>query len=202
MNQPDIKQRLLGVNFIAGKARILVWAPFAEQVVVHNESTGAAIPLEKEMLGYWHALTDLIADDDLYRIALDGGKALPDPASLAQPFGVHGASQAVRLDTFAWTDQQWRNPEFGDYIIYELHPGTFSAEGNFDGIIKKLVHLRTLGINAIELMPVAQFPGRRNWGYDGVFPFAVQESYGGVMGLQQLVNTCHEQGFAVVLDVV
>lgn len=105
--------------------------------------------MEREALGYWSLKTNLIADDDLYRFSIDHGKLMPDPASLSQPSGVHGPSQAVDLHTFHWTDQHWRNPDFGDYIIYELHPGTFSPEGNFNGIAGKLDHLKALGVNAI-----------------------------------------------------
>lgn len=203
MNQPETGKRLLGVNFNAGKAEILLWAPFAkDQVTLHLETTGEQLPLERGQLGYWRLSTDRLQEDDLYRFSIDGGAPLPDPASLSQPYGVHGASQAIDLQRFAWTDQHWHNPDFGDYILYELHPGTFSDWGNFDGIVHKLDHLKKLGVNAIELMPVAQFPGDRNWGYDGVYPFAVQQSYGGVQGLQQLVDACHNQGMAVVLDVV
>lgn len=202
MNQPELKQRLLGVNFINGMAQVLLWAPFAAEVVFHNETTGEQFLLDQAAFGYWHLLTDQIRDDDLYLFSIDGGKPLPDPASVAQPSGVHGASQVVNLHAYNWTDQGWQNPDFGDYIIYELHAGTFTSDGNFNGIAGKLDYLKELGINAIEIMPVAQFPGKRNWGYDGVFPFAVQESYGGVMALQELVNTCHSKGFAVILDVV
>jgi maltooligosyltrehalose trehalohydrolase len=202
MNQPELKQRSLGVNFINGTAHVLLWAPFAKEVILHNETTKETLAMEQEALGYWQLRTDRIHDDDLYRFSIDGGKLLPDPASLSQPMGVHDVSQAIDLHAFPWTDQDWRNPDFGNYIIYELHTGTFSSDGNFNGIAEHLEHLKKLGVNAIEIMPVAQFPGKRNWGYDGVFPFAVHNSYGGVLGLQQLVDTCHRKGFAVILDVV
>lgn len=202
MNQPELKQRLLGVNFINGTAQVLLWAPFAEKVIFHNETTKERLPMEQDTLGYWQLKTDRIQNDDLYRFSIDDGDLLPDPASLSQPLGVHEASQVIDLHSFSWTDRDWRNPDFGNYVIYELHTGTFSSEGNFDGITEHLDHLGKLGINAIELMPVAQFPGKRNWGYDGVFPYAVQQSYGGALRLQQLVDTCHSKGFAVILDVV
>lgn len=203
MNRPEIKRRLLGINFMqGGLAHALVWAPFAEQVTLHNETSGIALQMQKDVLGYWSLQTDRITKGDIYRFSLDNGERLPDPASLSQPMGVHGPSQAIDLHDFKWTDQHWRNYDFGNYIIYELHTGTFSNEGNFKGIAEQLDHLKQLGINAIELMPVAQFPGKKNWGYDGVFPFAVQESYGGAAALQKLVNTCHNKGFAVILDVV
>jgi maltooligosyltrehalose trehalohydrolase len=132
---------------------------------------------------------------------LNEEKQLPDPASLSQPEDVHGPSQAVD-HVFPWTDDEWKNLPLEAYILYELHTGTFTPEGNFQAIEQKLDYLKELGVNAIELMPVAQFPGHRNWGYDGVFPFAVQHSYGGPRGLQHLVNACHQKGLAVVLDVV
>ncbi|HEY0898647.1 MAG TPA: malto-oligosyltrehalose trehalohydrolase, partial [Sphingobacteriaceae bacterium] len=138
---------------------------------------------------------------DQYQFLLDG-ELRPDPASLSQPEGVHGPSQAVDLQAFHWADDTWNNIDQENYILYELHTGTFSPAGTFEGIGEKLDHLKELGINAIEIMPVAQFPGNRNWGYDGVFPFAVQNTYGGAAGLQQLINLCHQKGLAVVLDVV
>ena len=138
----------------------------------------------------------------MYRVQLDNNSPSPDPTSLAQPGGVHGPSQALCLSSFAWSANDWNNIPLEDYIIYELHTGTFTEEGTFSGLEKKLGHLKDLGITAIEIMPVAQFPGSRNWGYDGVFPFAVQNSYGGATGLQKLVNACHQKGIAVILDVV
>ncbi|GAB3255680.1 malto-oligosyltrehalose trehalohydrolase [Larkinella harenae] len=126
----------------------------------------------------------------------------PDPASLAQPEGVHGPSEAIDTTSFEWHDQNWANYDLEEYILYELHTGTFTPEGTFAAIVSKLDYLKSLGINAIEIMPIAQFPGARNWGYDGVFPFAAQNSYGGARALQQLVDACHQKGLAVVLDVV
>jgi maltooligosyltrehalose trehalohydrolase len=127
---------------------------------------------------------------------------LPDPCSLSQPDGVHGPSRALDLKDFSWTDEHWKNHPLEAYILYELHTGTFTGSGTFTAIEEKLDHLVELGITAIELMPVAQFPGNRNWGYDGVFPFAVHEGYGGAERLMHLVDTCHARGLAVVLDVV
>jgi len=194
-------KRKTGINInAAGQAEIRFWAPEAESVEL--KTAKALIPLEKKDFGYWEAENDELKAGSTYHILINGETQIPDPASLSQPEGVHGPSAAVALSEFNWTDQSWKNPALGDYILYELHTGTFSAEGTFEGIIGKLDYLVELGINAIEIMPVAQFPGGRNWGYDGVFPFAVQDSYGGAAGLQQLVNACHEKGLAVVLDVV
>jgi maltooligosyltrehalose trehalohydrolase len=197
----QIHQRSLGVNIVDGMASVLVWAPFTKDVKLHNETTDETLSLISEPLGYWSLKTDKIKDKDLYRFILDDSKSLPDPASISQPNGVHASSQALNLD-FNWTDNQWVNKPVGDYIVYELHVGTFSPKGNFDGVVERLDHLKELGITAIEIMPVAQCPGSRNWGYDGVFPYAVQNNYGGPIGLKQLVNTCHSKGFAVILDVV
>lgn len=126
----------------------------------------------------------------------------PDPASHFQPQGVHGPSQVIDHSTSPWQDAGWKGVPLAEMIFYELHVGTFTPAGTFAAIIPRLPDLVELGVNAIELMPVAQFPGDRNWGYDGVYPFAVQNSYGGPLGLKQLVDACHQQGLAVILDVV
>jgi maltooligosyltrehalose trehalohydrolase len=159
------------------------------------------VELKKEAFGYWEAEVDL-QEGSLYNFVLDNEKRRPDPASLSQPQGVHGPSQAVIIDEAQWTDHEWKNIPLGKMIIYELHVGTFTADGTFEAIIPKLQYLKELGVNTIEIMPIAQFPGDRNWGYDGVYPFAAQQSYGGITGLQKMVNACHNEGFAVVLDVV
>ncbi len=125
----------------------------------------------------------------------------PDPASRLQPEGVHQASQVVDL-RFPWTDGAWRGLLLEQFVFYELHVGTFTKEGTFDAVIPHLQELADLGVTAIEIMPVAQFPGTRNWGYDGVYPFAVQSSWGGPAGLQRLVDACHAHGLVAVLDVV
>jgi maltooligosyltrehalose trehalohydrolase len=137
----------------------------------------------------------------LYFYRFGGRKERPDPASRFQPQGVHGPSQVVNPN-FSWGDDSWSGLSLNEYIIYELHVGTFTPDGTFPAIIPHLHDLKNLGITAIELMPVAQFPGSRNWGYDGTYPFAVQNSYGGCEGLKRLVNRCHQAGLAVVLDVV
>lgn len=157
--------------------------------------------MEREGAGYWTVTLPDAKPGWLYRFRLDGEREFPDPASRCQPRGVHGPSQVVD-ESFPWTDHSWRGLALPDYVLYELHVGTFTPEGSFTAILPRLPELRELGIRAIEIMPVAQFPGRRNWGYDGVYPFAVQTSYGGIEGLKTLINGCHEAGLAVVLDVV
>ena len=192
--------RNIGVTFKEDQcAHIRIWAPTAK--VAELKLKEELIPMIKQEYGYWELQSPLISPGTIYNFVIDGN-VIPDPASLLQPDGVHGASEAFDPAVFVWTDAEWKNPPLGSYLLYELHTGTFTADGTFDGIIARLDYLVDLGITAIELMPVAQFPGERNWGYDGVFPFAVQSSYGGPAGLQRLVNACHEKGLAVVLDVV
>lgn len=198
----NINKRNIGINFIeSGEAEIVIWSPLAKNVEVVPEK-GEKIILTHEGHGYWKAISDKILPGTSYKIGIDDKTLMPDPASLSQPDDVHGPSAAFDLKMFKWTDTSWKNIPQKEYIIYELHTGTFTIQNNFDGIISKIDYLLDIGINAIEIMPVAQFPGSRNWGYDGVYPFAVQHSYGGAEGLQRLVNACHEKGIAVILDVI
>lgn len=178
-----------------------VWAPFRKTVelLLHDRPSG--IPMTKDSLGYWTATVDNVLSGAQYFYQLDGKKKLPDPASRAQPEGVHGPSAVVETD-YEWTDNQWRGLSMKEMVMYELHVGTFTSSHDFEGVIGKLPYLKDLGVNAIELLPVSQFPGSRNWGYDGVFPFATQDSYGGAKAFKKLVNAAHESGIAVVLDVV
>jgi maltooligosyltrehalose trehalohydrolase len=152
--------------------------------------------------GYFEIEVQDLDPDTKYLYMIDGKKECPDPASGYQPEGVHGPSAIVRHDSCQWTDQGWHGLPLDDYIIYEIHVGTFTPEGTFDSAAERIPYLKDLGITAIELMPVAQFPGTRNWGYDGAYPFAVQNSYGGPDGLKRLVDACHTNGLAVILDVV
>jgi len=179
-----------------------VWAPFIDKMdVCIMSSQERIIPLKKDAQGYFSATAEDVRPGSLYLYQLNRRKRYPDPASRYQPRGVHGPSQVID-SSFPWEDGDWAGISLQDYIIYELHVGTFSLEGTFEAVIPYLDRLRELGITAVELMPVAQFPGNRNWGYDGVLPFAVQDSYGGPEGLKRLVNACHNRGMAVVLDVV
>ena len=201
MNKTLLRERTLGVTFTPDGARVRVWAPLAQSVALYLCQQDIRIPLHSDG-NYWQAGIQQLQPGDAYKLIINDRVDRPDPASMAQPEGVHGPSQAVDTARFVWTDQNWQNIPLDDYLLYELHTGTFSPEGTFAGIEERLDYLVELGINAIEIMPVAQFPGTRNWGYDGVCPFAVQNSYGGAAGLQQLVNACHQRGLAVVLDVV
>lgn len=185
-----------------GLTEIVLWAPCLKKAEVTLPSKGITFPLIREELGYWTAVSDRIKPGDLYEFFLDGEKKRPDPASLSQPSGLHGPSMALNLKDFIWQDGSWQNMPLKEYLFYEIHTGTFTPEGTFAAIEEKLDYLKELGITAIEVMPVAQFSGKRNWGYDGAAPYAVQNSYGGPQGLQHLVNACHLKGLAVVLDVV
>jgi maltooligosyltrehalose trehalohydrolase len=185
-----------------GACNFLLWAPKAETVDVHIvHPCDRRIPMQPMERGYFSADVDKIAVGARYRYCLDGQRERPDPASRFQPEGVHGPSEVVDRN-FVWTDERWSGIPLEQYVLYELHVGTFTPQGTFDAIIPRISELRALGITAIELMPVAQFPGTRNWGYDGVYLYAVQNSYGGPVALKRFVNACHQQGMAVVLDVV
>ncbi len=193
-----------------GRIRFTVWAPYAERVFVQTvsprEKTVPLTPLEN---GYHQGELAPMADPVRYyyqleKAAADGERRLqrwPDPASRFQPDGVHGPSQVVAPSTDR-RDGDWAGIPFSRYIITEIHVGTFTREGTFDAVISHLDRLKEIGFTAVELMPVAQFPGARNWGYDGVFPFAVQNSYGGPQGLKRLIQACHRRKMAVILDVV
>jgi maltooligosyltrehalose trehalohydrolase len=157
--------------------------------------------MEPDGSGHHTALVDDVAPGSRYFYRLADGRERGDPASRSQPEGVHGPSEVIDPD-FPWKDRHWFGLPLRDYVIYELHVGTFTPEGTFDAAIPRLPDLADLGVTAVELMPVAQFPGERNWGYDGVFPFSPQNSYGGPEGLRRFVDACHRQGLAVILDVV
>ncbi|MFC2009663.1 malto-oligosyltrehalose trehalohydrolase [Chloroflexota bacterium] len=198
----SIKDGLGAVYLGNDHVQFLVWAPLAQEVDVHIVAPQERfISLKRDERGYHRATVEAVLPGSLYFYRLDGKKERPDPASRSQSDGVHGPSQVVDCN-FSWEDGCWFGLPFQDYIIYELHVGSFTSEGTFDAIIPLLDELKELGITALELMPVAQFPGNRNWGYDGVYLFAVQNSYGGPEGMKRLVNACHNKGLAVILDVV
>jgi maltooligosyltrehalose trehalohydrolase len=185
-----------------GRCRFRVWAPAAERVEVEIQGPQSRfLSLEPSGDGYFSAEGQGVGPGDYYLIHLDGKEGRPDPASRFQPEGVHGPSMVVDR-SFAWTDADWQGLPLPAFVFYEIHVGTFTTEGSFEAVIPHLDRLRDLGVTAIEIMPVGQFPGSRNWGYDGVQLFAVQNSYGGPEGLKRLVDACHERGLAAVLDVV
>jgi maltooligosyltrehalose trehalohydrolase len=195
----------LGASTIGSdRVRFKVWAPAARKVSVELvDQDRTVIPMQPSLQGYFEVTAEGVGPRVRYRYLLDGKRARPDPASRFQPEGVHAPSAVVDPESFQWTDKAWRGMPLKDFIIYELHVGTFTREGTFEAIIPYLSYLKNeVGFTAIELMPVAQFPGRRNWGYDGVHPFAPQSTYGGPEGLKSLVDACHATGLAVILDVV
>lgn len=186
-----------------GYCRFRLWAPMRDEVFLRIVTPeDRLIPMERKAMGYWETEVGDVGPGTRYLYRLDKGFERPDPASLSQPEGVHGPSEVVDHLAFEWRDLAWKGIPVEEMILYELHVGTFTDEGTFNAAIGRLDDLVSLGINAVELMPVAQFPGERNWGYDGAYPFAVQNSYGGPEGLKRFVDECHLRGLAVILDVV
>lgn len=187
-----------------GGTSFRVWAPKVKElsVLLLSGNGDSVVRLQEDGEGYFAGTIAGVGEGARYFYQFDDGTARPDPASRFQPEGVHGPSQVVNPNSFPWTDSGWQGIPLDAYIIYELHVGAFTREGTFDAVIAQLDYLADLGVTALELMPVAQFPGERNWGYDGVNPFAPQNSYGGPDGLKRLIDACHSKGLAVVLDVV
>jgi len=192
----------VGAYYGKGRTSFTVWAPVPQKVELHIVAAEERIvPMQHDECGYWRVELD-IPSDTCYFYRLNGEIDRPDPASFYQPDGVHGCSRVVDHAEFKWQDDTWPGATLDNLIIYELHVGALTPEGTFDALIERLPELRDLGVTAVELMPVAQFPGERNWGYDGAYSYAVQNSYGGPDGLKRLVQACHRNGLAAVLDVV
>jgi maltooligosyltrehalose trehalohydrolase len=202
---PAVGKKMNGATISGTQTEFRVWAPAARQVMLRltpRSGGEQSLAMTREQDGTF-ALQTTAATGDRYSYIVDGSQPLPDPVSRYLPEGVHGPTEIVDPKSFTWTDNSWHGLALDDYLIYELHVGTFTAEGTFDAVIDRLDYLKNgLGISAIELMPVAAFPGTRNWGYDGVSPYAVQNSYGGPEGLKRLVDAAHGCGIAVILDVV
>ncbi len=186
-----------------GVWRFRVWAPAIAQVSLHLKSPDdRLLPMTKDAEGFHIVDVADISADTTYLYRLDGGDEWPDPASRWQPQGIHAASHIFDLQSFHWRADSWKPLNLQSAVLYELHVGTYTPEGTFDGVIAHLDELAELGVTTIEIMPVAQFPGARNWGYDGAYIYAAQNSYGGPHGLQRLVDAAHLRGLTVVLDVV
>ncbi len=185
-------------------ASFKVWAPFCSQVEVKllQGKHSLLTRMKKDPEGYFHAKVKEARPGDRYFYRLNGKDDRPDPVSRFQPDGVHGPSCIIDPDGFKWTDPKWKRIPLSQAIFYELHIGTFTSAGTFKAAIKKIPYLKKLGITCVEIMPVSQFPGKRNWGYDGVGLYAVQNSYGGPEGLKKFINACHRAGLAVCMDVV
>lgn len=185
-----------------GACRFRVWAPLKNKVSLLLPEQNVTHEMQRDADGYWSVTLPNIKAGTQYYYVLDEEGKRPDPASRHQPEGVHGPSAVTDPNGFTFTDDQWKGMSLEQMIIYELHTGTFSPEGTLQGIIDRLPALQELGITTIEIMPLAQFPGSRNWGYDGVYPFALQNSYGSINDLKKLVDAAHNIGIAVILDVV
>ncbi len=188
-----------GANLNGAGVDFRVWAPHCPELRLQLLGRGE-FPMPREADGSFSVTLPAVAGDHyFYRV---GERRVPDPVSRYLPEGVHGPTEIVDPAAFPWTDDGWRAPPLRDLIVYELHVGTFTPKGNFEGVAERLEYLKQLGITAIELMPVAAFPGSRDWGYDGASPYAVQASYGGPQGLRRLVDAAHAAGLGIILDVV
>jgi maltooligosyltrehalose trehalohydrolase len=187
--------------------RFSLWAPGASlggvELILYKGLNEWKFPMKEGPIGWHQCIVGEKAEEgDLYAFSLNGRIRVPDPASRFQPEDVHGPSQIVDPFSFEWEDSHWKGRPWEEAVIYELHVGAFTEEGTFRGVEKKLDYLLELGVTAIELMPVSDFPGKRNWGYDGVLPFAPDNSYGRPEDLKRLVQAAHKKGIMVILDVV
>src|SRR6185437_7978070 len=188
-----------------GRVRFRLWAPAARHVDLVLQLPAApdrVLPLEASAGGWQELTTDQARTGSRYCFSVDGGMQVSDPASRRNPQGVHGPSEVVDPESFDWTDGEWRARPWQESVVYELHVGTFTPEGTFAGVVSRLEHLQRLGVTAIELMPIAEFPGSRGWGYDGVLPYAPACVYGSPEDFKSLVCAAHAHGIAVMLDVV
>jgi maltooligosyltrehalose trehalohydrolase len=185
-----------------GTVRLRLWAPKVEAVSLRLIDQPRNLSMRRNDSGCHEIVTESAGAGSQYQFVIDGGEAVPDPASRFQPFGVHGPSEIVDPRGYEWQDANWKGRAWDDAVIYELHIGTFSAEGTYAGAERKLDYLADLGVTAIELMPLSSFPGRRNWGYDGVFPYAPSANYGRPENLKRFIDAAHARNLMVFLDVV
>ncbi len=191
-----------GAEPAVGGVRFRLWAPRAQAVSLRIESPSPKlVAMDRESAGWFASTTEFAGPGTRYRYVVDG-EPFPDPASRCQPEGVHGPSEVIDPASYDWSDDGWRGRRWEEIVLYELHIGTFSETGDFAGAARHLDHLCRLGATAVELMPIAAFPGERNWGYDGVFPYAPSSRYGRPEALKSLIEACHARGLAVLLDVV
>ncbi|MGA2810340.1 MAG: malto-oligosyltrehalose trehalohydrolase [Candidatus Acidiferrum sp.] len=186
-----------------GAWRFCVWAPRAAHMELHIKTPfDRLVTMSKDSAGFHSLDVPELPSGTTYLFRLDSKDEWPDPASRWQPHGVHGPSQIVDTASFPWSAEDWQPIDLPSAVLYELHVGTYTPEGTFDGVVAHLDELAELGVTTIEIMPVAQFPGARNWGYDGTYVYAPQNSYGGPQGLQRLVDAAHQRGLTAILDVV
>ena len=200
-----VRVRSQGAEIVSGGVSYRTWCKHerVEAVILDGDgSVRRIVPLEAEGDGYFSARDEAGGPGDLYKYRFGESQLWPDPASSYQPAGVHGPAMVIRPADYRWKDVQWSPPAFSELVIYELHVGAFTTAGTFLSAMERLPHLAALGINAIELMPIADFPGERNWGYDGVMLYAPARVYGTPDDLRMLVDAAHAHGIAVILDVV
>ncbi|HZZ60055.1 MAG TPA: malto-oligosyltrehalose trehalohydrolase [Roseiarcus sp.] len=190
-----------GPSFEEGGVRFRLWAPSQKRVSLALEGRSSRIPMEPRNGGFFDIFVEGIGAGSLYRFELSDGALVPDPASRFQPKDVHGPSETIDHDAYRWR-ARWPGLAWDDVVLYELHVGAFTPEGSFAGAARKLDHLVELGVTAIEIMPVADFRGRWGWGYDGVYPYAPDATYGRPEDFKSFVDAAHSRGVAVVLDVV
>src|SRR5262245_52525526 len=186
----------------SGVVRFQLWAPAMHKPAVRLIESGDVLPMFKASDGFFALETDRARPGDHYLFCLDDGLEVPDPASRFQPQDVNGPSQIVDPRRYRWRTTAWPGRPFHETVLYELHLGTFSEQGDYTGLAAKLDHLAEIGVTAIELMPIADFAGQRNWGYDGVLPFAPDAAYGTPEQLKALIDACHVRGLMIFLDVV
>jgi maltooligosyltrehalose trehalohydrolase len=193
----------LGADISKDGVRFRVWAPRVSSLSLRVLGKPDDLPMIAEEKDFYTLFVKDLEPGARYLYVLDGEYTRPDPVSRFQPEGVHGPSELIDPNDFPWQDRDWKGMSLEEMIFYEIHTGTFTREGSFEAIIPSLDYLKNdLGVTAVQLMPVAQFPGERNWGYDGTHLYAPQNSYGGPEGLKRLINACHQKGLAVILDVV
>lgn len=190
-----------GPIFTADGMLFRLWAPLQQAVSLKIENS-PAVSMAPGTDGWFSANVDGAGAGTLYKFVLDGGLEVPDPASRFQPHGPHGMSEVIDSETYAWRTGEWPGRRWEEAVIYELHVGTFTPEGTFLALIDRLDHLQSLGITALQLMPVNDFPGERGWGYDGVLPYAPHERYGRPEDLKALIDAAHERGLCIFLDVI
>src|SRR5271166_4223366 len=193
-----------GAEYEDESVRFRLWAPAARQVEVclgdHNQSQ--RITLDRCEGGWFEVAAGKVKAGTQYSFQIDGGQHVPDPASRFQPRDVHGPSEIIDPTAFEWHDIDWRGRRWEEAVLYELHVGAFTPAGTFLSACERLDYLTELGVTAVELMPIADFPGSRNWGYDGVFPFAPDNNYGRPNDLKEFIQRAHRCGIMVLLDVV
>jgi malto-oligosyltrehalose trehalohydrolase len=191
-------------RLVDGRIRFRLWAPGqdAPKLQLFDGLTDHLLPMQARGAGWFDVVTERARTGQHYCFRLDSGLAVPDPASRFQPRDVHGPSELIDPAAYRWQHDHWRGRPWGEAVIYELHVGSFSPEGNYQGVIDRLDYLAELGVTALELMPLADFPGQRNWGYDGVLPFAPDSVYGRPEDLKRLIDAAHGHGLMVLLDVV